>query len=540
MGFRGKGWLTAIFLVILGILIFFFNWNFLLPPFLTFSDAAKFADIARNLVLGRGYGLSFANFGIKLPELNNGLFNAYFVPPLQPLFLFFSFKILGMKDFIVIFTSGIFYSAGVIALFYLGKKIFGELIGFLTALAFIFDPAMLNYATSGASESLFIFEIILSALFFFMNSTKTLFLGFLTLIALYFTRRSAMIYIVSFILFFILLRYKKRVQILKICGLVIFIWFLTEVVLMKFSGKLLLYSSLASFLHGIVNFSPTAASTTYLRGGGVAMVSGLKPLLSKIFYNFYNFYKLLPQILSPYLAGFYILSLFRWEKERELRVFRFIVFLMVAMTFFASAAFLPIYRYLHPVVPFVYLLAIETLVFCVKIITSHTPLLQRIGVGKIAFLLVFIFVIGQTLGKIFLDSRYIRAHTNPGKPPVYVKLSWILKENTSSDDLVITNLDTWGSWYGERKTIWYPLEPSQLIPEEGKELKIDAIYLTSYKMDDENYYMGENWRKIFYQPEKLEEPFFAQNFKLAGKFEIKPEETYEKEGATAILLTRRK
>jgi hypothetical protein len=367
-----------------------------------------------------------------------------------------------------------------------------------------------------------------------------LFFGFLTLIALYFTRRSAMIYIVAFILFFILLQYKKRSQIFKVCGLVIFIWFLIEVVLAKFSGRLFLYSSLASFLNGIANFSPTTASTTYLRGGGVVMVSGLKPLLSKIFYNLYNFYKLLPQILSPYLFGFYILSLFRWEEERKLKVFRFVVFLMVAMTFCASAAFLPIYRYLHPVVPFIYLLAVETLVFYVKIITSHTPLLQRIGVGKVALFLIFVFIIGQSLGKIFLDSRYIRAHSNLGKPPVYVKLSWILKENTSPDDLVITNLDTWGSWYGERKTIWYPLEPLQLIPEEGKELKIDAIYLTSYKMDDENYYMGENWRKIFYQPEKLEEPFFAQNFKLAGKFEIKPEETYEKEGATAVLLIRRK
>ncbi len=76
------------------------------------------------------------------------------------------------------------------------------------------------------------------------------------------------------------------------------------------------------------------------------------------------------------------------------------------------------------------------------------------------------------------------------------------------------------------------------MPEEGKELKIDAIYLTSYKMDDENYYMGEEWRKMFYSPEELE-GFFAENFELAGKFEILPEETYEKEGATAVLLIKK-
>jgi len=212
---RGKSWLFPLILGVIGILTCFFYWKLLFPSFLTFSDSAKFADIARNLVLGRGYGLTFTNFGIKLPELTGGLFNAVFVPPLQPLSLFISFKIFGMRDFAVILTSGFFYLAGAIALYFLGKKVFGELVGILASLVFIFDPAMLDYAASGASESLFIFEIILAALFFYLNSKKTLFFGFLTLIALYFTRRSAMIYIVGFILLFILFRYKKGIQIFK-------------------------------------------------------------------------------------------------------------------------------------------------------------------------------------------------------------------------------------------------------------------------------------------------------------------------------------
>jgi len=535
---RQKFW--PFFLFLLASLVWFFYWKLVLPPFLTFSDTAKFADIARNLVFGGGYGVNFTNFGAKMPEIVGGLFPAG-IPPIPPFTIAALFKIFGVTDLAVISTSGFFYLAGAVTLYFLGKKIFGNLVGILASLAFIFDPAMLDYATSGASEILFIFEIILAALLFYQNTKVSQFFGFLVLLLSYFTRPSAIIYIAGFVLLYILLRFKKKSQILKAGGVAILVWLVIEAVLTKFSGRFFLYSPISAFLYGTAKFSPLAASTTTLRGGLVSTGLQLKPFLSKLVYDLYNFYKLLPQIFSPYLVGFYLLSLLRWEKEREKRVFRGVVLFLILATFAATAATLPIYRYLHPVIPLIYLLAAEMLVWIVgKIIRGRKFSIFnfQFSIAKVSIALLFVFIIGQTLGKIFLDSRYIRAHTNQDKPPAYTKLSWILKENTNPDDLVITNLDTWGSWYGERKTIWFPLEPCQLIPEEGKELKIDVIYLTSYKMDDENYYMGKNWRKIFYQPEELENPFLDQNFVFKQKFEIKPEETYEGEGASAILLIR--
>jgi len=155
-------------------------------------------------------------------------------------------------------------------------------------------------------------------------------------------------------------------------------------------------------------------------------------------------------------------------------------------------------------------------------------------------LFILFFVVGQTLGKIFLDSRHLRAHVNKGKPPVYVKLAQILHENTESDDLVITNLDTWGTWYGERKTIWFPLEPSQLVPPEEKGLAVNVIFLTSYKIDDKSFFMGQAWREILSHPEEIKEPYIAENFVFVEKFKIGAEETYEREEATAILLTKKR
>ena len=537
-----KSWIPPVILGVLALFVCFLHWKLLYAPFLTFSDSAKFADLAKNIVLGRGYGASFGLFDTRIIDAFNGHLLLTNIPPSFPFSISIFFRVFGITDYSVILSSVTVYLAGAITLYFLGKKVFGELVGILASLAFIFDPAMLNYATSGASEPLFIFEIILVALliycaatnFVYLNSKVFQFFGFFVLLLMYFTRPSAVIYIFGFALFFIFLRFRKKSQILKVGGVAILVWLLSEAALVKFAGKYFLYSPISSFIYGTAKFSPLAASTETLRGGMISAGFQIKPFISKFFYNLYNFYKLLPNILSPYLAAFFFLSLFRWEKEREKRIFRLIVLLMVAATFVATAAFLPIYRYLHPVVPFIYLLAIEMLVWVLTKLFKNPR-----KVWLTAFLLIFVFVIGQTLGKIFFDSRYLRAHTNPDKPPVYVQLSWLLKENTNPDDLIITNLDTWGSWYGERKTIWFPLQPSQLIPSEGKELKIDAIYLTSYKMDDENYFMGEEWREIFYSSEEFEDPFFAENFELAGKFEIEPEETYEREGATAILLIKK-
>ena len=154
--------------------------------------------------------------------------------------------------------------------------------------------------------------------------------------------------------------------------------------------------------------------------------------------------------------------------------------------------------------------------------------------AMVSSLLIFIFVVGQNLGVIFLDSRFKAKTINKGKPPVYVALSRILKENTNPDDIIVTNLDTWGSWYGERKTIWYPLTPELL----DGQASIDAIYLTSYLVDDENYFMGPAWRQAYLNPDKIEDSFIAENYKFAGEFELHTEDTYERQGARAILLVR--
>jgi hypothetical protein len=153
--------------------------------------------------------------------------------------------------------------------------------------------------------------------------------------------------------------------------------------------------------------------------------------------------------------------------------------------------------------------------------------------------LEIIFVVAQSLGALLLDSRFEANRSNKLKPPIYVQLSWKLKEITDSDDVIITNLDTWGSWYGERRTVWFPLEPDMLIPQEGQDNPFDAIYLTNYLIDDENYYMGEEWRQIFYNPESIENEYIRENFELKGVYDIPADTTYENQAGKAVLLVRK-
>jgi hypothetical protein len=259
--------------------------------------------------------------------------------------------------------------------------------------------------------------------------------------------------------------------------------------------------------------------------------------------------------MSPYLWALFVIGLFKSGKNKIEDSFKIATIFMVVITFLVAALSIPLYRYLHPVIPLVYLFAVATLVTIVTRISNFPALpagrqfpiskqfqnfklkiSKKIFVNLISLILILFFVVGQTLGVIFLDSRFKEKAVNRDKPPVYVQLSWILRDNTNPEDVVVTNLDTWGSWYGERKTIWYPVKPDQLI---GWEDKIDAIYLTSYLIDDENYYMGQEWRQIFGNPEKIEDEFVANNYLLKETFTISSDETYERQSARAVLLIKK-
>jgi len=520
--------------------------------FLSFSDSAKFADIARNIVNGLGYGQSFNFWGQNIYLfLEQKIFPSPWIPPIAPLSIAGFFMIFGVNDFAVVAASFFYFLLSLFFLFLLSNKIFKNILpAILSVFAIGFNQNILEYACSGASESVFIFEILASLYFISLRKKWGNILAITILVLMYFTRMHSFIYIVGSIMFFLLVNIKSYKKALILFLLVIFgLLVFDRLVLFPFSGKYFLYSITAAGESVATKYLSGVAVSDFMRGLNTSSFSFLI-LFKKGFYNLYNFYKLLPQIASPYMWALFIIGLFKLGKNRIENSLKLSTLFMVIVTFMVTAITIPFFRYLHPVIPLVYLFSTATLVWIVREIIigqwsmiKQWPLVKRFKeetliAGVSSFLLLF-FIVGQTLGSFFLDSRFKADRTNKGKPFVYVQLSWKLKELTDHDDIIITNLDTWGSWYGERKTVWFPLKPEMIKNPETDDISFDVIYLTSYLMNDENYYMGPEWRQIFENPKKIENEVIANNFNLKGIYTISANETYENIDARAVILVRK-
>ena len=500
--------------------------------FLTFSDAAKYALVAKNLLSGLGFSTTFSFWG-------NTLFSTSGISFVPPYLISLFMEIFGVGDKPVLYFSMFSYLLLIISIYLLGKKIFGKLVGVLSALAIAANVNYIDYATSGATEPIFAFEIVFGMYLISLKKKWATLISLFVLVAMYFTRPQAFIYVAGLLMYWLISRFgiKKGSLYFVSMGMAGFI--IDKFVILPLSSKYPLTSIFVRGMQAIFTYSSSTAVSDSLRGAAGSTL-GISEVAKKVFYNLYNFYKALPDIANPYLWGMFFIGLFHRSKEKLNDSFKLSVLFMLLMTLLVTALSIPFYRYIHPIIPLVYLVAVETLVFVITKIFNNKKIIILVS-----SILILILCIGQTLGVLLLDSRFEAKTHNVGKAPVYVELSKILKNNTDVDQIVVTNLDTWGSWYGERKTVWFPLETKMLIDEKTGQIPFDAIYLTSYKMDDDNYRMGEGWRLIFNNPESPSKwtcdgcAEIAKEFILKDVYKVSAADNYERENATGVLLIKK-
>jgi 4-amino-4-deoxy-L-arabinose transferase-like glycosyltransferase len=521
----------------------------LFSHFLTFSDAAKFADIARTFLQTGIYGQSFT-FWDPYPVFP---VNSEGVQPLMPFSIALAFRLFGLSDLSVKLVSFFFFILTLVFIFLLAKKIFkSNLIACLSIGAIGFNFDLLDYALKGASESPLVFEMVAAAYFLTLKKRAATFIGFFIMVLMYFTRPQAFIYIAGLTLFYLLLKFPLKRAFVYFLLISVAAILIDRFLIVRISGKFFLYSVFFRGLSELRQEAPQIAISDSLRGVALP-VAQASTIFKKIFYNLYNFYKLMPQIMNPYLFILFVIGLVKWEKDKIKNSFKAASLFMIIATLAVTAASIPFFRYIHPIVPLVYIIAVGTLVEIInyqvsiynKLSIFNSQFTRRLLLIFISSFLILLFAVGQTLGVIFLDSRFEANTHNVEKPPVYVKLSYILRDNTTPNQVVVTNLDTWGSWYGERKTVWFPVEPKMLVDASTGKVPFDAIYLTSYLVDDQNYYMGNNWREIFNNPIDPKNwvcdgcAEIAKQFRLKGVYQIQASEDYERESATSILLIKK-
>jgi len=341
--------ITTLAVIFLAVFIKFTN-----VSYLVFSDSAKFADIARSIVSGIGFKGTFSFWSSGIADLSQrAAFPSPWVPPLMPYSIALFSKFFGISDFSVIATSSFYFVLLVVITFLLGNKLYGKLGGVLSSIAVLSSVDFLNYATQGATEPIFAFEIVAGAYFISLKKKWAMVVAVLFMVLMYFTRPQAFIYIAGLIFYWLLLNFKIKKAIFAFIGILIFGFLIDRYIMPHFAGNYFLYSVTGRGFGTVTNVLPGGSASQSLRGESVEIAAGLTLVFKKVFYNLYNFYKLMPQIMNPYLFTLFVIGIFIWSKDRVLNSFKIASIVMVAKTLLVTAESIPVFRYIHPVIPLV-------------------------------------------------------------------------------------------------------------------------------------------------------------------------------------------
>lgn len=330
--------------------------------YLTFSDAAKVADIARNLFQGNGF---VSRFTFYYPGLVNDKIEGFFsnanIPKLHPYILSLFFKIFGINDGVVIGVSMLFFILTVVFGGLLAKKLFGKTTAFIYLIALLFSQQLIAYAMNGATEIIYTFEILLVTYLFTFKGRLAQLLFLIGLLLMYLTRPQAMIVIIPFILLLLLKKFSLKQTLIICLSSLVLIFSVDAIFVRRITGRSLFYPIFVRGLQAARYYYPEGASSDSLRGGNTLALSNSE-VFKKTFYNLYNFYKLLPNIMSSALFSFYVLSLFVWDKRKNISVLKVSTLLIIVIVFVTTAMTIPLFRYLHPIIPLIYLFASEMIV----------------------------------------------------------------------------------------------------------------------------------------------------------------------------------
>ena len=484
--------------------------------YIDFSDSAKYAEAAKNLLLGNGLTIHHSFFNSDLIS-NFHIGQSFFAGflPVTSYLLAFIFRIFGASDISIFFTGLFFYFLCVLLIFLITKTLASPKDGIISVCLFVSSLFFHDYLANFASEIPFMFEILLFTYLFLKIKNPVVKWPLITLafIAAFFTRQQTAVVLTSFFISLIVQRFayaspkaKKKVALVSTCII--------------FFGIISLFftrNSLSSplYLLGGSQISTREAPGAILRGGQISLVQG-ETFISKIFYNAYNFAKAPERLASPAIFFLFITFLFLKSSSKKIRFFKLFSGFSLALIIVAASATLPNARYIHPVMPLIYIGSGIALVEIGKLI-SHQKIINATFV-----LCTLLLIVLPTIGHYTLDARAISRTQNLNQPPVYRQIAKIMAENIPQGHLIVTNLDSWAAWYEGLTTMWFPLNPEML----DLKNKPEYIVITNYLEGDQDFALGA-WQEVVYNPEKISNRFLKENYTVTKTFIVHPTEDHE-------------
>lgn len=491
--------------------------------FLTFSDSAKFAEAAKNLYLHHQFQIHHSFFN---PDLISGFTSgAGFKPsflPFNSYFLAQIFRFAPINDNTVAITGLTFLLGSALLVYLISKKVTSHNLPSLFAvLLFLVNKYFVEYALNFTTEITFIFFLLLAIFLLIRRKLILKLLSLLPLLVLFYIRPQAAVVILALFSTAILFYLSKGNFIPKLIklSLLVALIFLLIGIRYKFN-----YAVLLGGYAGSLNLPTDNVQGLYLRGGARQELS-LAQIFSKTFYNLYNYLRDPSRLFPPLLGLPFLLSFFVGHKKNYSKKF-ITYFSLTSLSLFllAASATLPNARYIHPVVPIVFIIASASLFSL-----SHS---KSIKYPTLTFIVLAFFTILPNLGYFTLDYRFRAQQYNIDKPPVYQLISQDMASVISSNQLTITNLDAWASWYQGLTTIWFPYSPDLLADSLDN---ISYIALTDYNTTDADFALGP-WQTVLDHPDHPEDELISSNFTLVKSFTIPASSNYQNQDYHLFIL----
>jgi len=490
----------------------------MIASFLTFSDSAKFAEAAKSFINGQGLVIHHTFFN---PSLISGFVSGQSFPagflPLTSWILALAFKFLPASDTTVSLVGWSFYTLCSLLIVLITARLSSLRTGLVAGLFFVFNPYFWDYASNSSSEIFFLSEVLLFIYFAFVSRAK--WAAVFPLALMFLTRQQAVVFLVAAFVFVVVHTRKFWLLVAAVVSL----FLLYKVSRVDVSS---VYSPLRSFYSS--QMSTSVAPGAYLRGVGFQIAPPqIKPFVSKIFYNSYNFFKNPSRLMSPVLFWLFMLSLL--IVSPRLLAFKQFTFIAVSLFVLAAAASLPNARYVHIVIPLALIMAADSMVWIVSKLNFRWNTLALVFLAGV--------IIFPELGHLTLDARFRANQFNLNRPPATKVISDVLAANVPQGKLIVTNLDAWAAWYHGLTTMWFPLTPDQLQPTSGNS-RVEYIAITNYLESDADFALGE-WAEVVYRPESISNQFLSRNFTVTHTFKIPAGSVYENREYRGTILKRK-